>query len=80
MDSWLRRIHVPRDWCVFISDWIQFSRKKKIVLVLGRSDPDFAVSLPLCHFTVINEGKVNKKVKIDLSSKFSNLSNCKEEA
>ena len=36
--------------CLF-SDWIRFSRKK-IVLFLGRSEPEFAVSLLPCHFTM----------------------------
>ena len=36
--------------CLF-NDWIRFSRKK-IVLFLGRSEPEFAVSLLPCHFTM----------------------------
>ena len=36
--------------CLF-SDWIRFSRKK-IVFVLGRSEPDFGFNLLPCHFTM----------------------------
>ena len=38
--------------CLF-SDWIRFSQKKhRVCFNLGRSEPDFGVSLLPCHFTM----------------------------
>ena len=57
VDSWLREIHVPQAWHVYLVTGLDF--REKIVLVLGRSEPKFAVSLLPYHFT-INEGKMMK--------------------
>ena len=51
MDSWFRKIHVPRAWSVYLATGFDFKERKN-VLVLGRSEPEFVVSLLPCHFTV----------------------------
>ena len=51
MDSWFREIRVLRAWGVYLATGFDF-REKKIVFVLGRSEPDFGVSLLPCHFTM----------------------------
>ena len=51
MDSWFREIHVTRVWRVYLATELDF-REKKNVLVLGRLEPDFGVSLLPCHFTM----------------------------
>ena len=48
--SLFREIHVPRVWRVYLETELDFC--EKIVLVLGRSEPDFSVSLLPCHFTM----------------------------
>ena len=50
VDSWFREIHVLRAWCVYLGTGFNF--REKIVLVLGRSEPDFGFSLLPCHFTM----------------------------
>ena len=50
VDLWFREIHVPRASYVYLATGFDFG--EKIVLVLGRSEPDFDVSLLLCHFTM----------------------------
>ena len=55
-DSWFRKIHVPRFWRVFLVTGFDF--REKIVLVLGRSEPDFGLSVLPCHF----QGKVMKTI------------------
>ena len=47
MDSWFREIHVPRDWRVYLATGFDFR-----VLVLGRSEPEFAVDLLPCNITL----------------------------
>ena len=49
VDSWFRENHAPRAGRVYLSTGFDF-RKKKIVLVFGRSEPDFNL-LP-CYFTM----------------------------
>ena len=51
VDSWFREIQVPQAWHVHLVSGFNF-HTKNIVLVLGRSEPDFAVSLLPCHFTI----------------------------
>ena len=51
VDSWFREIHVPRAWRVYLATGFDF-RENKIVLFLCRSEPEFAVSLLPCHFTM----------------------------
>ena len=51
VDSWFRKIHVPRVWRVYLATELDF-REIKSGLVLGRSEPDFGVSLLPCHFTM----------------------------
>ena len=50
VDSRFREIHVPRAWRVFLATGSDFC--EKMVLVLGRSEPDFGFSLLPCHFTM----------------------------
>ena len=54
VDSWFREIHVPQAWRVYLPTGLEF-REKKIVLVLGRSEPDFGVSL---HYLTIPQNYV----------------------
>ena len=51
VDSWCREIYVPLAWRVYLTTGFDFP-EKKIVLVSGRSEPGFAVSLLPCHFTM----------------------------
>ena len=51
VNSWFREICSTSLACLF-SDWIPFSRKKKTVFVLGRSEFEFVFSLLPCHFTM----------------------------
>ena len=50
VDLWSREIHVLRAWRVYLATGLDFH--EIIVLVLGRSEPEFAVSLLPCHFTM----------------------------
>ena len=50
MDSVFGEIHVPQAWRVYLATGLDF--REKIVLVLGRSEPDFGFSLLPCHFTM----------------------------
>ena len=50
VDSWFREIHVPQAWRVYLATGLDF--REKIVLLLGRSEPEFAVSFLPCHFTM----------------------------
>ena len=49
VDSWLREIHVPRAWRVYLATGFDFREKNRVFL--GRSEAEFAVSLLPCHFT-----------------------------
>ena len=46
-----REIHVPRAWRVYFAFRFDFC-EKKIVFVLGWSEPEFAVNLLPCHLTM----------------------------
>ena len=50
VDFWFREIHVPAAWHVYLTTGFDFP--EKIVLILSRSELEFAVSLLPCHFTV----------------------------
>ena len=50
VDSWFREIHFPRDWRVYLAIGFDFR-----LLVLGRSEPEFAVTLLPGHFTMKKE-------------------------
>ena len=52
MDSWFREIHVPRVWRVYLATELDFC-EKKVVLVSGRSEPDFGVSLASYFATLL---------------------------
>ena len=59
VDSWFREIHVPQAWRVYLVTGLDFC--EKIVLVLGRSGPNFGVSL-LAALPLYYEGKMIKTI------------------
>ena len=50
VDSWFGEIHVPRDWCVYLVTGLDF--REKIAMVLGQLEPEAAISLLPCHYTM----------------------------